>query len=54
MRGTGAVKISGKVWTARSADDAVFAPGAPVRIARIEGVKVIVKALDEETDRERK
>ncbi len=54
MRGTGAVKISGKVWTARSADDTAFAPGAPVRIARIEGVKVIVTALDEETDRERK
>ena len=39
---TGAVKIGGKVWTARSDDGAVFAPGEKVVAVRIEGVKLIV------------
>lgn len=39
---TGAVKIGGKVWTARSDDGTVFAPGEKVIAVRIEGVKLIV------------
>ncbi|MBQ3256415.1 MAG: NfeD family protein [Oscillospiraceae bacterium] len=39
---TGAVKIGGKVWTARSEDGTVFAPGEKVIAVRIEGVKLIV------------
>ena len=39
---TGAVKIGGKVWTARSEDGTVFAPGEMVVAVRIEGVKLIV------------
>lgn len=41
---TGAVKIAGKVWTARSTDGTVFAPGERVVAVRIEGVKLIVAA----------
>ena len=39
---TGAVKVGGKVWTARSIDGTVFAPGERVIAVRIEGVKLIV------------
>ena len=39
---TGAVKVGGKVWTARSEDGSVFAPGECVTAVRIEGVKLIV------------
>ncbi len=39
---TGAVKVGGKVWTARSDDGTVFAPGERVIAVRIEGVKLIV------------
>lgn len=39
---TGAVKVGGKVWTARSDDGTVFAPGERVVAVRIEGVKLIV------------
>lgn len=41
---TGAVKVGGKVWTARSVDGTVFAPGEKVVAVRIEGVKLIVAA----------
>lgn len=44
LAGTGAVKIDGKVWTARSESETVhFAAGAVVTAVRIEGVKLIVK-----------
>lgn len=44
IEGKGAVKIGGKVWTARSADDSVrFEQGDVVTIDRIEGVKLIVR-----------
>ena len=39
---TGAVKIGGKIWTARSEDGTVFAPGEKVVAVSIEGVKLIV------------
>ena len=43
---TGAVKIGGKVWTARSEDGTVFAPGEKAVAVRIEGVKLIVTSPD--------
>jgi membrane protein implicated in regulation of membrane protease activity len=43
---TGAVKVGGKVWTARSTDGTVFAPGERVIAVRIEGVKLIVASAD--------
>ncbi len=39
---TGAIKINGKVWTARSTDDDQIAMGTTVRILAIRGVKAIV------------
>lgn len=46
LRGTGAVSVSGKVWTARTGKDGVCVPkGDTVRILRIEGVKLIVEKL---------
>jgi len=42
--GTGAVSAEGKVWTARSEDDAVsIKKGERVSVLRIEGVKLIVR-----------
>lgn len=44
LAGTGAVKIDGKVWTARSENEnTCFAAGDVVTAVRIEGVKLIVK-----------
>lgn len=44
LAGTGAVKIGGKVWTARSEEENTrFATGDVVTAVRIEGVKLIVK-----------
>ena len=47
VAGTGAVKVAGKVWTARSADDTVIAAGSRAEALRIEGVKLIVKPIHE-------
>ena len=48
VRGTGAVSVGGKIWTARMADpDGRAAKGAVLRAVRIEGVKLIV---EEKTD----
>ena len=44
IRGTGAVSVSGKVWTARMENDAdTAAVGEVLLILRIEGVKLIVR-----------
>ncbi len=44
LHGTGAVKINGKEWTARMADqDQTAAPGTVLKVEKIEGVKLIVK-----------
>ena len=44
VRGTGAVSVGGKIWTARMADpDGRAAKGAVLRAVRIEGVKLIVE-----------
>lgn len=43
IAGIGAVKVDGKVWTARSVDDNLrFQAGSIVTAVRIEGVKLIV------------
>ncbi|MBR1566579.1 MAG: NfeD family protein [Oscillospiraceae bacterium] len=44
VRGTGAVSVGGKIWTARMAQADGKAPkGALLRVVRIEGVKLIVE-----------
>ena len=44
IRATGAVKISGREWTARSAEDVRgFHAGDIVKVKAIEGVKLIVE-----------
>lgn len=42
---TGAVRISGITWTARTTDGAVAEAGDRVKVERIEGVKLIVTKL---------
>lgn len=43
LMGTGAVKADGKTWSARSEDGQSIEEGTVVTIARIEGVKAIVR-----------
>lgn len=45
IQATGAVKVNGILWTARSSDDSVIEEGKTVTIEKIEGVKVIVKEI---------
>ena len=46
LRGSGAVSVDGKVWTARCDGDKQTIPnGAMARVLRIEGVKLIVEAV---------
>ena len=45
VAGTGAVKVDGKVWTARSEDGSTIPAGAKAEALRIEGVKLIVKPI---------
>ena len=44
LAGTGAVKLDGKEWTARSDSGANIPSGSVVKVRRIEGVKLIVDA----------
>ena len=53
IRETGAVKIGGQIWTARSAGEHTFAVGEAVQIIRIEGVKAIVGRVSEESNGEK-
>ena len=47
LRGSGAVSVAGKVWTARTGkDDLSIEKGAKARILRIEGVKLIVEPVE--------
>ncbi len=46
LRGSGAVRISGVEWSARSADGSEIEKGAVVRVLRIEGVKVCVQRTE--------
>ena len=43
VRGTGAVKIFGQVWSAQSLDQSVIPSGETVRIRSISGVKTMVE-----------
>ena len=48
VRGTGAVSVGGKIWTARLADpNGRAGKGAVLRVVRIEGVKLIVEEKQE-------
>ena len=50
LQGSGAVRISGVEWSARSADGSEIEKGAVVRVLRIEGVKVCVERADTNTE----
>lgn len=45
LSGKGQVKLCGKVWSARSEDDAPIEATAKVTVLRIEGVKLIVRPI---------
>ena len=47
LKATGAVKIDGVEWTARSQNDQVIPRGQVVRILKIEGVKIYVEPVTE-------
>ncbi len=47
LRETGAVKLDGVVWTARSEHDEVIPVGAAITVKRITGVKVWVEPVRE-------
>lgn len=47
LRETGAVRVLGKEWTARSADGRTIAVGTLVTVAEIRGVKAIVREKTE-------
>lgn len=51
LKGAGLANVSGQVWTARSVDGAVVPPGALVEIIRIEGVKILVKASEQDAEK---
>ena len=42
LAGTGAIKLSGVIWTARSADGNPIPAGTIVAVQSVEGVKTIV------------
>lgn len=48
LQATGAVRIGGMVWSARSEDDSLIPAGTLVRVLRIEGVKVYVERIKED------
>ena len=43
LNASGQIKIGGAVWSARAEGEEVIPPGTRVRVARIEGVKAIVR-----------
>ena len=43
LKGTGTLKLDGKVWTARSADESVIPAGTLVKVVKLEGVKLLVE-----------
>jgi len=44
---TGQVKVSGQIWTAKAHNDEEIDKGAKVKVLKVEGVKLIVKKIDE-------
>lgn len=53
LKETGAVKVKGMVWTARSVDDQMIARGEIVTIEQISGVKLICRLAESETKTKR-
>lgn len=47
IEGTGAVKIKGKIWSARAEKKQIIPKNTRVRILRVEGVKVFVEEIKE-------
>ena len=45
VEGKGLVKVKGQIWSARSQDEDIISSGAKIKILKIEGVKLIVKAV---------
>ena len=45
LRETGAVKLDGKVWTARSLNGDILPAGTRVRVVKLEGVKLYVEPV---------
>ena len=48
LKESGAIRLDGVIWTARSVDDTVSAVGSRAESLRIEGVKLIVKPIHEQ------
>jgi membrane protein implicated in regulation of membrane protease activity len=46
LKETGAIKINGVLWTAKSTDNSVIPVGAAVTITRLEGAKVYVEPVE--------
>jgi len=46
LAGIGAVKVQGKIWSARSDNGEQIPAGSIVRVSKIEGVKLIVKLYE--------
>ena len=46
LRETGAIRVNGVLWTAKSTDDSQISPGVRVVIERIEGAKVYVRLAE--------
>jgi membrane protein implicated in regulation of membrane protease activity len=49
LKASGQATVGGVVWTARSEEDTPIPKGAKVRVQRIEGVKLIVSPIAEES-----
>ena len=45
LRGTGTLKLDGKVWTVRSVSEAVLPEGTLVKVVKLEGVKLYVEPV---------
>lgn len=52
LQENGEIKVMGQVWTARSIDDTVIPEKSTVQIVCIQGVKAIVKQLEDEKGEE--
>ena len=50
LAATGTAVIDGKTWTARSADGSVIPAGKQVHVEAMEGVKLLVKTVEEKME----
>ncbi|MGI6030894.1 MAG: NfeD family protein [Eubacteriales bacterium] len=48
VKGSGAIKIDGKVWTARCTQDVVIPAGKEVQVVEIRGVRAIVNPVSQQ------